>query len=122
MVASHLGWDHPTVTKSIGRLLLVVLCVGIGGCTLAKLSKESKAFYTSTVLVGRVASPSGWHGPIIVAAHTRKFGRVSIVHHTLLHEPGGYELIVPKGQYALFAFGDTNSNGVFDAGQTVAGF
>ena len=117
MVASHLGWDHPTVTKSIGRLLLVVLCVGIGGCTLAKLSKESKAFYTSTVLVGRVASPSGWHGPIIVAAHTRKFGRVSIVHHTLLHEPGGYELIVPKGQYALFAFGDTNSNGVFDAGE-----
>lgn len=117
MVASHLDSDHAAVTKIIERLLLVALCVAVGGCALAKLSEESKAFYASTVLVGRVASPLGWRGPIIVAAHVRKSGRVSIAHHTLLHEPGGYELIVPKGEYALFAFGDTNGNGVFDAGE-----
>lgn len=117
MFASFLNWDHPAVTRSIGCLLLVTLCVAAGGCTLAKLSKESKAFFTSTVLVGSVENTPGWRGPIIVAAHVRKSNRVSIVHHTLLHEPGGYELIVPKGQYALFAFGDINGNGVFDAGE-----
>ncbi len=103
------------MTKIIGRLLLVTLCVAAGGCSLVKLSEESKAFYASTVLVGRVDSPFGWRGPVIVAAYQRNSGRISITHHTLLHEPGGYELIVPKGEYALFAFGDTNGNGVYDA-------
>jgi pimeloyl-ACP methyl ester carboxylesterase len=105
------------VTKIIGRLLLVALCVVVGGCTLVQLSEESKAFYTSTVLVGRVDSLSGYCGPIIVAAYERESGGVNVVHHTLLHEVGGYELIVPKGEYALFAFGDTNDNGVVDAGE-----
>lgn len=117
MVCSRLDSDHPSVTKIIGRLLLVTLCVAVGGCSLVKLSEESKAFYASTVLVGRVDSSSGWRGPVIVAAYARKSGRISIAHQTLLHEPGGYELIVPKGEYALFAFGDTNGNGVFDAGE-----
>ncbi|KAB2923146.1 MAG: hypothetical protein F9K25_18700 [Candidatus Contendobacter sp.] len=117
MVSSRLDSDHPAMTKIVGCLLWITLCAAVGGCSLVKLSEESKAFYASTVLVGRVDSPSGWRGPVIVAAHARKSGRINIAHHTLLHEPGGYELIVPKGEYALFAFGDTNGNGVFDAGE-----
>ncbi len=117
MAASHLEWGHPAVTKIIGRLLLVTLCVAVGGCTLANLREEVKTFQTSTVLVGRVDSPSGWRGPVIVAAYARQSGRVSIAHQTLLHEPGGYELIVPEGEYEVFAFGDINDNGVFDAGE-----
>ena len=110
------------MTKTVGRLLLATLCVAIGGCAFVKLSEESKAFYTSTVLVGRVDSPSGWLGPTIVAALARGSGRVTIVHRTLLHEPGGFELIVPKGKYALFAFGDINGNGVFDVGEPAGEF
>ena len=37
-----------------------------------------------------------------------------------LHEPGGYELIVPHGTYALFAFADLNDNGLHDAGEPSA--
>ena len=117
MVDSRFDSDHPAVKKIIGRSLLVALCVAVGGCSLIKLREESKTFYASTVLVGRVDNPSGWSGPVIVAAYARKSGRISIVHHTMLHEPGGYELIVPKGKFGLFAFGDTNGNNVFDAGE-----
>ena len=41
------------------------------------------------------------------------------MHQTLLHEPGSYELIVAKGEYAFFLFGDPNGNGIFDAGEPV---
>jgi len=98
-----------------GALLLPWL----GACSLVKLKDESKAFYSSTVLVGEVTAPDGWAKPIVVAAYTRQDGRLEIAHHTVLHEAGGFELIVPKGQYALFAFGDGNGNLTLDAGEPV---
>jgi hypothetical protein len=84
---------------------------------MVKLGADSKAFYASTVLVGRVECPTGCAGPVVVAAFQRQGDRVDVAHRTLLHEPGGYELIVPKGEYALFAFGDNNQNGIYEAGE-----
>ncbi|MBI5259822.1 MAG: alpha/beta hydrolase [Burkholderiales bacterium] len=84
------------------------------GCTLARLKQDAADFYASTVLVGRIESPGGWRGPVVVSARTRGPGPGTVVHRTLLHEPGGYELIVPKGEYTVEAFGDTNGNGLQD--------
>jgi len=44
-------------------------------------------------------------------AAPRAGGARRLVHQTLLHGPGGYELIVARGEYVLFAFADRNGNG-----------
>jgi pimeloyl-ACP methyl ester carboxylesterase len=102
----------------LNRLLVTVaLGIALGGCSLVKLKQESRDFYASTVLVGRVDCPRGWAGPVVVAALVRQAGRNEVAHQTLLHECGGYELIVPRGEYALVAYGDVNGNGHYDAGE-----
>jgi pimeloyl-ACP methyl ester carboxylesterase len=104
------------------RVAAVALCVALAGCTLIKLKEDADAFYASTVLVGRVDNAAGTNSPLIVAAYTGKSGRIEIAHHTLLHEAGGYELIVPKGEYALFAFADLNDNRIYDAGEPAGAY
>src|SRR3990172_5227602 len=108
---------------TIRRVLAVVtLSITLAGCALVKVREESRAFYSSTVLVGRVSAAITWSGPIVVAAYSRsglKSGarsrdRTTIAHCALLHEAGGFELIVPRGEYYLFAFGDANGNLTFD--------
>jgi pimeloyl-ACP methyl ester carboxylesterase len=101
------------------RILLgaASLALCLSGCSLVKLRGDADTFYSSTVLAGYVSSAAAWDKPVVVAAYTRGGGGADIVHHTLLHEAGGYELIVPKGEYGLFAFGDANGNLTFDAGE-----
>ncbi|WP_167077646.1 alpha/beta fold hydrolase [Massilia aquatica] len=84
-----------------------------------KLKEESATFYSSTVLAGYVTGVPAWDGPLVVAAGTLREGRIDIAHYTVLHEAGGYELIVPKGEYTLFAFGDANGNLTLDPGEPV---
>lgn len=103
--------------RSRFALVLALLCWCLSACTLVKLKEESKTFYSSTVFAGYVSSAAAWDKPIVVAAYTKRHGRFDIAHHTVLHEAGGYELIVQKGDYALFAFGDANGNLRFDAGE-----
>lgn len=98
-------------------LVLAAACVALAGCTLIRLNDEARAYYTSTVLVGRIAAPADWQGPVVVAAYGAADDGEMPAHQTLLHEPGGFELIVPAGSYRLFAFGDANGNGRFDAGE-----
>lgn len=112
-------WRVPAI---VTHLLVAAACALLAGCTLVKLQDESAAFYSSTVLVGRIDTPSGYRGPLFVAAYRGQPGRGEIEHQTYLHEPGGYELIVPKGEYALFAFGDANGNGTFDDGEPAGVF
>lgn len=102
--------------------LSLLLCWCLCACSLVRLKGESATFYSSTVLAGHVSSAQAWDGPVVVAAATRRDGRLEIAHHTVLHEAGGYELIVPKGEYALFAFGDANGNLTFDAGEPVGAY
>ncbi|MBI5721965.1 MAG: hypothetical protein HZC37_30190 [Burkholderiales bacterium] len=92
----------------------------LAGCTLLELREQSDAFYASTVLVGRVTSAEGWNGPVIVLARSADDAGAPVVAQAMLHEPGGFELIVPKGRYRLQAFGDGNGNRRVDAGEPVA--
>lgn len=96
------------------RFCVLLLPMLLAGCTLAKLRDESREFYRATVLVGRVSAEPGWQGPVVVAAIAQTGGSAAVAHQVWLHEPGGYELIVPDGRYSLLAFGDTNRNGVPD--------
>ena len=105
----------PPTVNAIRRTLALLLCGTVAACTLVKLGTESAAFYEATVLVGRIETPTGWNGPIVVAAHVPTARGIEVAHQTRLHEPGGYELIVPRGSYALFAFADANGNGSYDA-------
>ena len=94
------------------RVAFLTFLASIGGCTLMQLHDESREFSTATVLVGRVWVTSEWQGPIIVAATTSRQGRAEVAHQVLLHEPGGYELIVPDGVYTLVAYGDRDGDGL----------
>jgi len=91
----------------------------LAGCTLLELRQQSGEFYASTVLVGRISGAS-WSGPVVVVARPADDANAPVVAHALLHEPGGFELIVPKGHYRLQAFGDGNANLRADAGEPVA--
>ena len=71
----------------------------------------------TTVLVGTITCKQAWDKPIVVAAYARQNGALSLSHYTVLHEAGGYELIVPKGEYTIIAFGDGNANLTLDAGE-----
>jgi len=74
------------------------------------------------VLVGRVASTAPPDVPLVVAAFTRSEGALVPVHHTVLHEAGGYELLVPRGDYVIAAFADANRNLRLDAGEAAGQF
>jgi pimeloyl-ACP methyl ester carboxylesterase len=99
-----------------------LLCFVLGGCTLVKLRQEVREINGSTVLVGRITAPSGWDQPIVVAAYSESADGIGLAHCTMLHEAGGYELIVPNGNYKLFAFGDADCNLRFDPGEPAATF
>ncbi|WP_186948206.1 lipase family alpha/beta hydrolase [Undibacterium hunanense] len=110
----------PMLPKFHWQLLsCLILCGGMSACSFVKLNDEAKVFYSSTVFVGTISSDAPWDKPVVVAAYTKRDGRLEIAHYTVLHEPGAYELIVPKGQYSVFAFGDANGNLRLDAGEPV---
>lgn len=100
--------------------LVAALALGLCGvgCTLVQLRGEAREFQAATVLAGRVSPPQGWSGPVVVAALAEAAPlavRGRLVHQVWLHEPGGFELIVPDGRYTLLAWGDVNGNGRPDA-------
>lgn len=111
--------------QAVARLCLAgLLALLAPGCTVVQLKAESRDYYESTILTGRVEPPPGWQGPVIVGAHRRPAPGApgAVVHHTRLHEAGGYELIVPQGDYTVFAFADLNDNGTHDPGEPAGAF
>ena len=97
------------------RFLVLLPSLALAACALLRLPAESESFYAATALVGRV---SGAHGaPVVVAAYAARAGRIEVADRVWLHEAGAYELVVPPGEYALFAFADANGNLRYDAGE-----
>lgn len=92
----------------------------LSACTLVKLDEQTREYEASTVLVGRVETGAHGDGAIVVGAYAREGDRWHLAHQTLLHEHGAYELIVPRGEYVLFAYADRNGNGLFDTGEPAA--
>ena len=96
--------------------ILIVILIS-NGCTLVNLKKEVKQVQSSTILVGHIATNFSGKGPIIVVAYTVDHGKREVAHYTVLHDSGEFELMVPKGEYYLFAYRDKNSNLIYDAGE-----
>lgn len=103
-----------------GRLLLVAITATLAACTLARVGEQAREYAHASVLVGRVETGGQRDGPIVVGAYRREGDRWVLAHQTRLHEHGGFELIVPRGDYTLFAHADRNGNGLFDAGEPAA--
>ncbi|MGC4072806.1 MAG: hypothetical protein QM760_09845 [Nibricoccus sp.] len=102
-------------------LALLALCALQSACTLLNLREESTAMHTATVLVGVVQPSQPVTGPIRVLAWTlHEKGPATVSHHTSLHAPGGYELLVPAGKHVIFAFCDQNNNHRYDPGEQAA--
>ncbi len=97
-------------------IILALLCTLLTGCALVKLQNENQMMQVATVIVGRVLARDLGSGPIVVAARSIGTEQV-IVHHTVLHDSGEYELAVPQGEYHVFAYRDSNSNLVYDTGE-----
>jgi pimeloyl-ACP methyl ester carboxylesterase len=107
--------SHRSLLLLTGFAVLTLL----GGCTLARLDGQARTFYQSTVLAGRVEAP-GCPGPVVVAAYDKQRPGSASVERAWLHEAGGFELIVGRGEYGLLGFCDTNRNGSYDAGEPAA--
>jgi pimeloyl-ACP methyl ester carboxylesterase len=112
----HLQRVVPIVFDKLAVTLLII-CFSITGCFLAKVKKDVRESLASTVLVGRITNTFPGKGPIIVAAYAVNQGKREVVHYTVLHDFGEYELMVARGNYYIFAYWDKNSNLVYDAGE-----
>lgn len=109
---------HLTSLRAAAFLLVQCsLALLLGGCSLVKLVPEAKSFYQSTVLAGRVDAAACGSASIIVAAYRSVGGIYLPVERVLLHEDGGYELAVGRGEYGVLGFCDVNRNGALDAGE-----
>ena len=92
-------------------LLFCFVTIGLSGCGLFHLRKETATLYNSTILVGHISCEGRAVGsPLVVAARSAAGPERIVTHYTVLHEPGPYELIVPQGQWQIIAFADTNSD------------
>jgi pimeloyl-ACP methyl ester carboxylesterase len=97
---------HARARTCIPALALLPFAALLDGCKLMELQKENVEYSAATVLAGSI-SPGAWQGPVSVAAirdHT-------VQQDVWLHEPGGFDLVVPDGEYTLVAFGDRDNDG-----------
>jgi pimeloyl-ACP methyl ester carboxylesterase len=102
--------------------LLFFLFSSLTGCSLFHVKKESEFIHNAAILVGRISGTGAEKTPIVVIAYSKKGNMREIAHYTFLHEPGSYELLVPKGKYHIFAFGDKNGNMIYDKGEPAGYF
>lgn len=98
-------------------MTLFLICFVTMGCALIKLKNDIDSSLESTVVVGRIYGNFAGKGPIIVAACSSADKAKKIVHYTVLHDSGEYELIADQGKYYIFAFWDKNSNLIYDPGE-----
>lgn len=110
--------DGGVVRAAAAAAAASVLGALASGCTLARLDAQAQAYYESTVFVGRVDCARPCTAPIRVAAlRAEAPPDAEPEHEVLLHEAGGYELIVRRGDYRLLAYADDNGNRRPDAGE-----
>ncbi|HLA73218.1 MAG TPA: hypothetical protein VK624_17045 [Steroidobacteraceae bacterium] len=87
--------------------------------TFAAAAAQSSA--TFALLVGSVSSAGESSVPIVVVALDRKADRADrVVHRTFLESKRAFRMPLVPGRYKLYAFADTNRNGVRDTGEAVS--
>ncbi len=102
--------------KCLG-VLLAFFVVITSGCAMIKLKKEVSQSLASSILAGRISTESTEQGMIVVVAYAITEGNRNVAHYSVLHEAGGYELMVPAGEYYVCAYWDKNSNLIYDDGE-----
>src|SRR6187399_2290449 len=106
---------HARVMNARARIRVIALALlplagSLGGCKLMELQQENVEYSAATVLAGRI-STGAWRGPVSVAAVRHELGKSVVQHDVWLHEAGGFDLVVPDGEYTLVAFGDRDNDG-----------
>jgi len=114
--SKDLNHKVPTLWKRY-VFLLIFICFYATGCSLVKLKQDLRQSELLTVMVGYVSAPTVVNGPLVVAAYSNHRGKKAIAHYTILHDRGEFELMVPKGDYYVFAYIDKNSNLIYDEGE-----
>jgi hypothetical protein len=87
----------------------------LSGCALLNLRRDNTFSRDSCLITGEIHAQEAVAHPILVVAFTTVNGGAEIVHHTVLHEPGPYELLVRSGNCRVFAFEDADQNGGYTA-------
>jgi pimeloyl-ACP methyl ester carboxylesterase len=105
-LTTRLHHMHARARTCIIALALAPFAALLGGCKLMELQKENVEYSAATVLAGRI-SAGDWQGPVSVAAIRNH----AVQQDVWLHEPGGFDLVVPDGEYTLVAFGDRDNDG-----------
>jgi pimeloyl-ACP methyl ester carboxylesterase len=101
---------NPRARTCIIALALLPFAASLCGCKLMELQKENAEYSAATVLAGRISAGS-WQGPVSVVAIRYDRGKSFVQHDVWLHETGGFDLVVPDGEYTLVAFGDRDNDG-----------
>ncbi|MGD9952604.1 MAG: alpha/beta fold hydrolase [Burkholderiales bacterium] len=104
------------------RLLSLLAAALLSGCGLMALYENSTAYLASTTLLGRVSGAVPAGAPVIVAAYQRRSDALEVADRERLPGLGAYELVVPRGEYSLFAFADANRNLRYDAGEAAGDY
>lgn len=104
------------------RTGLVLALAALSGCGLLALYENSTAYFASTPLFGRVSGAAPPDAPVIVAAYARRDDAIEIVDRARLPEIGAFELVVPEGEFSLFAFADANGDLRYDAGEAAGDY
>lgn len=101
-------------------LLFCLIAFWLSGCSLLHLRQEAATLYSSTIVVGQVSvDKKGSDTPLVVVAQAASGSESAIVHRTVLHEPGPYELMVPQGTWHIVAFADANGDLAWQPGEAI---
>lgn len=102
-------------------LLAVLTGANLSGCALVKLREDVQFSRDSCLLFGEVIIPAGLQKTIVVVAYSRNQDSVTIGDYARLSDAGQYELLVPQGEYEIFAFADSSADLSYQNGEW-AGF
>ena len=103
--------------RMISICIFVLMVWNLSGCALFKLREDVRFSHDSCLLTGEVISRTSLNNPIVIVAYSRKDGAVALADYTVLSEPGQYEMLVPQGDYEIFAFEDKNGNLNYDSSE-----
>ena len=101
-----------------GGLVLFALLF-FQGCSLLDFQDSMDSFEGASIVIsGRVEGASS--DPVIVGALAIEDNSLTLISYKVLPQPGAFELIVPKGEYLLFAFADSNRNLEYNDGEVAS--
>lgn len=103
--------------RFISICFLLIIFWSLNGCALIKLREDVQFSKDSCLLFGEIVSPSPLKKPIVVVAYGNNNGIVTVADYSVLSGPGQYEILVPDGNYELFAFEDSNGDFSYNRGE-----